>query len=180
MTIQIDDSGWGSLIGGVVIGACRVESPRTQHAFREVPVALFQGAAFAKKLYLHVAADLALELMGELRVPKDEEVLVCTGYVLEAVRARLREEGYRVIAASIGDPLQSLVEGEFNERLRCLGIDADGRRGLDWWKAVKWLKGGDVEASEPDPQREKVAKTGWRSYRKWAYHPYSVAKAMGR
>lgn len=182
--IQIDDAGWGSLVGGVVIGACRVESPRTQHAFKEVPVTYFQGETFKKKLYLGVAADLALELMDELLVMKTEEVKVCTGYVLEAIRIKLMAEGYQVTPAKIGEPLQTLIEQELLDRVLAIGVDTDletltTKQGLYFWQCVNWLKGGDMDG-QALPQREKHCKTGWASYSIWAHLPYETAKVRAK
>lgn len=182
--IQLDDSGWGSLVGGVIIGACRVESPRTQHAFREVPVSYFQGEAFKKKLYLGVAADLALELMEELHVDKKELVQVCTGYVLEAVRMKLAAERYEVVAAKIGEPLQTLIEQELLDRVTALGVQTDletitTKQGLYFWQCLNWLKGADMKAGAL-PQREKHCKTGWDSFRVWADLPYERAKTEAK
>jgi hypothetical protein len=182
--IQVDDAGWGSLVGGVLIGACRVESPRTQHAFREIPVTYFQGEAFKKKLYLGVAADAALELMEELEVGKEERVEVCTGYVLEAVRMKLTAERYQVIPAKIGEPLQTLIEQELLDRVLAIGVDTDletltEKQGLYFWQCVNWLKGGDMKATAL-PQREKHCKSGWDTYRIWADYPYNRAKVLAK
>ena len=184
MTIQLDDSGWGSLVGGVIIGACRVESPMTQHAFREIPVSYFQGEAFKKKLYLGVAANLALELLDELHVDKKELVEVCTGYVLEAVRLKLMAERYRIIPAKIGEPLQTLIEQEFLDRVLAIGVNTDlktltTKQGLYFWQCIRWLKGGDLDGKAL-PQREKHCKTGWKSYPIWSQNPYQTAKRMAK
>lgn len=182
--IQLDDSGWGSLVGGVIIGACRAESPKTQHAFREVPVAYFQGDAFRKKLYLGIAADLALELLEELAVDRDERIEVCTGYVLDAVRMKLLAERYQVIPARIGEPLQTLIEQELLDRVLAIGVVTDletltTKQGLYFWQCVNWLKGGDMKARAL-AQREKHCKTGWDTYRVWADLPYERAKAAAK
>ena len=125
MTIQIDDAGWGSLAGGVLIGACRKESPQTQHAFREIDVSAFQGIAFFHRVYLDCAKDAALALMVLLNVPLDESVEICTGYVLQAAREGLIEKGYQVTSTKIGDPLQTLVEREFLNRILALGVETN-------------------------------------------------------
>lgn len=184
MTVQIDDAGWGSLVGGVLIGACREESPQTQHGFREIPATFFQGEAFSRKAYLDVGANLALELMEELDVPKDEPVKVCTGYVLQAVRAELLAKGYQVIPAKIGDPLQTLIETELLRRVQAIGVDTNletltEKQGLFFWQCVRWLKGGDLNGPAL-PERERQCKTGWSSFRIWADLPYNVAKVEAK
>jgi len=185
MTIQIDDAGWGSLVGGVLIGACREESPKTQHAFREVPVAYFQGPAFAQKHYLQQGLACAKELMEELRVPFDEPVHVCTGYVLEAVRAGLRAEGYQVIPSKIGDPLQTLIEQELLDRVTGLGVETDleiltTKQGLYFWQCLRWVKGGDINAIGGRQDRIIHCKTGWATFDIWVNHPYQEAKVLSR
>jgi hypothetical protein len=184
MTIQLDDAGWGSLVGPVILGACRVESPMTQHAFREVSVAYFQGEAYAQKHYLHVAADLAVELMRELRVMPEEEVHVCTGYVLEEVRARLICKGYQVIPGKIGEPLQTLIEQELLDRILALGVQTaletlTTKQGLYFWQCVNWLKAGDM-SGKAIAQRAQHCKTGWATYEIWANYPYQRAKVLAR
>lgn len=185
MTIQIDDAGWGSLVGGVLIGACCKESPQTRHAFREVDVAFFQGGAFAHKLYLAEAGDAALALMVRLGVPLDEPIEICTGFILRAAQARLAQEGYQVTSTKIGDPLQTLIEREFLNRILALGVLTDleiltQKQGLYFWQCVHWLKGGDVETAASLPEREKHCKTGWSAYPIWAHHPYSEAKPLAK
>ena len=182
--IQIDDAGWGSLVGGVIIGACRVESPKTQHAFGEIPVSYFQGEAFKKKLYLGMAANLALELLDELHVDKKELVEVCTGYVLEAVRIKLMAERYQVTATKIGEPLQTLIEQELLDRVLAIGVKTDletitTKQGLYFWQCVNWLKGGDMDG-QALPEREKHCKTGWGTFRIWADLPYDTAKIRAK
>jgi hypothetical protein len=182
--IQIDDAGWGSLVGGVIIGACRAESSQTQHAFREVGVTFFQGQAFKTQRYLGVAADAALELMEELGVGKDEEVKVCTGYVLQGIRLKLTAEGYQVTQAKIGEPLQTLIEQELLDRVLALGVETDletltTKQGLYFWQCVRWLKGGDVDA-QALPDRAKHCKTGWDTYSIWAQYPWNEAKPLAK
>lgn len=185
MTIQIDDAGWGSLVGGVLIGACRKESPQTQHAFQELDVSLFQAGVFSHKLYLEKAGDAAVALMVLLNASLDEPVEICTGYVLQAAKQRLAFEGYQVTSAKVGDPLQSLIERELLNRIRALGVETDyetltEKQGLYFWQCVHWLKGGDVEAAAAVPEREKQCKTGWGTYPIWAGNPYSKAKVLAK
>jgi len=182
--IQLDDAGWGSLVGGVIVGACRTETPMTQHAFKEIPVGMFQGEAYAKKYYLRVAADLAVELMRDLRVMPGEEVHVCTAHVLEEARARLIAKGYNVIPGKIGEPLQTLIEQELLDRVLALGVRTDletltTKQGLYFWQCVNWLKAGDMKG-KAIAQRAQHCKIGWPSYEIWANYPYQRAKVMAK
>lgn len=182
MTIQIDDAGWGSLVGGVLIGACRVESANTQHAFVEIPVSAFQGASFEMKAYQYLAGEAAEELVEELSVPQEEPIRICTGYVLDGTFERLWSGGYNVKRAKIGDPLQTLIESEFLKRVQAIGVDTNleiltSKQGLYFWQCVRWLKGGDLNGPAL-PEREKLCKTGWGSFRIWADNPYHEAKRL--
>lgn len=185
MTIQIDDAGWGSLVGGVIIGACRVESHQTQHGFKEVPVSFFQGEAFDRKLYLEHAAEIAKELMEELHVALDEPVQVCTGYVLQAVRSGLAEAGYQVAPVKIGEPLQTLIEQELLDRVLALGVETDletltEKQGLYFWQCIRWVKGGDVDRIGGIPERMIHCKSGWGTFDIWINHPYQKAKRLSK
>ncbi len=183
--IQVDDAGWGSLVGGVVIGCYRPETEEFVHGV--VAPRFFQGAAFASKEYLAEAARQAAACFERLRVGKGEPVEICTGYVLEGIREWLTVQGYSWEPARITGPLQKRVERAFWEHLRSLGFDVPfdlytdpTRRGLLWWRQVAWLKGGDADATAPVPERAAVCKTGWASYSVWATHPYREARRLAR
>ena len=91
--------------------------------------------------------------------------------------------GYPVRAAKITGPLQMRIETALLERLQALGLSLDyatltEKQGRLFVECLRWLKGGDLDASRPLPERERLAKTGWSSYRVWAYNPYAQAKAL--
>jgi hypothetical protein len=183
VTVQIDDAGWGCLLGGVIIGVYRVETG--QYAWGEVPVESFQGAAFARKEYLGEAARLAARLFEELDVQAGEPVEICSGYVLGGVREWLSASGYRWQQIKVEGPLQTLAETTLLQRLRQIGLDGLDyetleKHGLLFWLCLRWLKGGDVDATRALPGRERHAKTGWASYGIWTTHPYEEAKRLAR
>lgn len=185
MAILIDDAGWGSLAGGVLFGACREESPETHHAFREISVSAFQGDAYERKTYLELAVVATQSILKELAVLKDEQIHICTGYVLQSVRGQLVAEGYTVIPAKIGDPLQTMIETEFLNRILALGVDTDfetmtRKQGLYFWQCMYWLKGGDMESDTVLPNRARHCKTGWPTYPIWSSHPYADAKVLAK
>jgi len=182
--IQIDDAGWGSLVGGMLIGACRVESPKTQHEFVEIHVSAFQGTGFELKTYHYLAAEAAETLMKRLRVPPEEPILMCTGYVLDGAYDRLVGNIYNVRRGKVGEPLQTLIESAWLQHIQTLGVETDletltEKQGLYFWQCVKWLKGGDLNGPAL-PAREKLCKTGWGTFRIWADHPYHQAKELAR
>jgi hypothetical protein len=185
MTIQIDDSGWGSLIGGVAIGVYRTSTGEFAHEV--VAPRFFQGAAFEGKEYLAEAARLAGMCFERLRVQPTERVEICTGYVLNGVRDWLTEAGFAWQPARIQGALQDMVERAFGEHLALLGFHADyrlltnpQRKGLLWWRQIAWLKGGNADARAPIPERAAVCKTGWASFDIWATHPYHKAKQLAQ
>ena len=177
--IQLDDAGWGCLIGGVFIGAYRPETE--EFCYGEIPVSCFQGEAFARQEYLDEGARVVQRLFTDLAVPKAEPVQVCTGYVLGGIRQWLSREGYHWYPAKITGPLQVLVETALLQTLQRHGLEVDyvtltEKQGLLFWECLRWLKGGNINATRALPEREKLAKTGWGTYSIWVENPYAVAK----
>jgi hypothetical protein len=185
VTIQIDDAGWGSLVGGTVIGAYRTHTKEFTHGI--IAPRFFQGNLFAQKAYLDEAARQAEACLAQLDARPKERVEICRGYVLTNVREWLRDQGFALDPTRITGALQDKVEHAFWEHLRDVGfcVERDlygdpARRGLLWWQQVRWLKGGDADATRPVPERAATCKTGWASYKIWATHPYGEAKRLAR
>lgn len=184
MTVQIDDAGWGCLIGGVIIGAYRVESE--EFVWGEIPVEKFQDGAFSRKEYRFAAADLAKDLLGQLQVATEERIHVCTGYVLGEIRQWLQRQQYSWQPAKITGPLQDRIEHVLLQRIHELGLkEVDfetltEKQGLLFYQCLRWLKGGNPNATSIITEREHLAKTGWASYRIWATHPYQEAKELAK
>jgi len=183
--IQIDDAGWGSLVGGVTIGVYRIQTQ--EFAAETIPPRFFQVPAFADKFYLDQAVAATRRCFQRLHVRHGERIEVCTNYSLSKVRDRLSEAGYNWRPAQIEGPLQKRLTRAFWHHLRDLGFRVDydeyvdpTRRGLVWWRQVAWLKGGDVEANSPHPERAKFCKIGWGSYEIWSQRPYQMAKQLAR
>ncbi|MGW8289362.1 MAG: hypothetical protein ACWGNP_03730, partial [Candidatus Bathyarchaeia archaeon] len=92
--IIIDDSGWGDLILGVVIGALKL--PEHRYMDRRIPVSSFQSPNFQNKQYLEDSVKIVQEIV-EVMQPDSETVFkVCSGYVLSRVRDYLRKQGFRI------------------------------------------------------------------------------------
>jgi len=210
--IQIDDAGWGCLVGGVVIGCYRVPPETASGAPQQggefvsgiVAPGYFQNDdaeepnRYARRRYLDAAAQVAATCLARLKATPEDEVAVCSGHVLNGVRAWLTSQGYRWHAArtralhlpvcagaSVIGVLQEEVERAFQLHLAELGCNVGydlltdhARAGLFWWRQIQWLKGGDVNALAPDPARAVHCKTGWAAYPTWAYHPYRQARAL--
>jgi hypothetical protein len=160
VVIEADDSGWGDLLGGVVIVLRRVETD--ERYVDLIPLSYFREPDFKYQEYLRVATQIILEGLDALEASQTEEVHVCTGYVLSSAREGLKELGYTVREVKIVGATQELAESEFIKSLARMGVGEPEKiasmrsfRGfLDWVK-------GDPEV------REKYVKTGWSSWRRY-------------
>ena len=176
--VKIDDAGWGCLVGGVLLGIYREET--SQFSYTEIPVEMFQGQAFACRQYHEAAYRLTPELLRSIDVSPEEPITVCTGEVLAGVRRYLADNGYNWHRGKITGGLQEKIETALMQKLNGLGIRVDyktltEKQGLLFWHCVRWLKGGNLNAKAL-PERERLCKTGWKTFRAWADLPYNQAK----
>jgi hypothetical protein len=169
--IQIDDAGWGDLIGGVVLGGYDV----VMRAFRwaVVPVEHFQGEAFEKKSYLSEARRAVIKLLGDLRADKRfHAVALCTSYVLTEAARSLRKNGWKVVRRQIEGRCQELVEERYRKELIKLGVPSRRVRNVPsgsnrFYQLFEWVK-------EDPESREQFVKTGWKSWpTKWRLRLYA-------
>jgi len=138
--ILIDDAGWGDLILGVVIGA--LKPPDYRYMERRIPVSSFQPPNFENKKYVETSFK------------------VCSGYVLSSIRRHLQDRGFKVEKVEITGELQEMVERSYVRWCKEMGAPAErledkGR----FWTFLEWV------AERPE-LREKLVKTGWRSWKK--------------
>jgi len=169
LTIQIDDSGWGDLLDGVVIVAYRKETE--QLAYRIIDLSFFKDPLFDQKNYLTEASRLVQELLEELKATKNELIEICTGYVLSRAVIDLHQAGFTVRTTKIVGPLQYLGESIFLEELRKIGYtpieDRELKRVASFYHMLRWMN--------EKPERRQLAKTGWsfftgkpkREWRRW-------------
>ena len=157
MTLQVDDAGWGDPVGGVFIGIYRVET--SEYVVKEIEVKHFQEPNFENKTFLARGLELVLDAFNCLEVTLDEPIQVCRGVVLDGVREGLHTKGYEVIPTKIEGQLQELVEENFVESLRQMGIpDIPRVSGKErFFRQLEWIQ-DDLE------HREKYAKTGWKNW----------------
>ena len=157
MVVEVDDSGWGDLVGGAVIVMRRLEN--NEKYIGGVPVEAFQGQAFKAKAYLTHVLKIVREGLDALGIEKDEPVHICTGYILSEVRKALTNEGYKVVPTRIVGATQELAETEYITHLSRLGVgtpeEARRIRGFD--ASLTWVL-RDVD------KRERLVKTGWKSW----------------
>jgi hypothetical protein len=157
MVVEVDDSGWGDLVGGAVIVMRRVGT--NERYVGEVPVEAFQGPAFKAKAYLPHVLRIVREGAEALGITKDEPVHICTGYILSDVRKTFANEGYKVVLSRITGITQEFAEEEYAKHLSCLGVgtpkQAKRLRGFDSF--LGWVL-RDVD------KRERLVKTGWKAW----------------
>jgi len=166
--ISIDDSGWGDLILGVVIGAHKL--PDHKYMERRIPTSAFQSPNFENKQYLEYAVKIAEKIVEVMRADKTTSFLVRSGYVLSGIRKYLRDRGFNVEEAEITGELQERVERGFIRWCVEVGVPAEklggeGERSTQvqkrFWMLLEWI-------AENPKLREKLVKTGWKSWKqKW-------------
>ena len=158
MTVFVDDSGWGSLLGGVAIGLYNDENRK--FLYQILPVRHFQDKAFKSQEYLNEARDSFVEMEG--RIGEYKKIVVCRGFMLDEIWEFMQEfsVGKKLISAEIKEPLQGLLEKVFAISLNDIGVPSGskGAHCLSFEDQVKWVK--------EQPERIKYVKTGWPSWQK--------------
>ncbi|SES69199.1 hypothetical protein SAMN05660297_00265 [Natronincola peptidivorans] len=159
--IQIDDAGSGSLLGGTIIGALRVETNEYYHSV--IPLDYYKGENFQKKAYIHYVISIVEDLLNKLKVDKNEPIEVCRGYMFDASTIWLRENNYNYVKTVIKDPLQTKIEQSFEEYAIGLGLPkmfiSYTKYPFHFHRILKW-----VYADYPN--RSILCKTGWKSWKK--------------
>jgi hypothetical protein len=147
--ILIDDSGWGDLILGVVIGALKL--PDRRYMERRIPVSSFQTPNFQNKKYLNDAVKIAEEIVDVMQPDSETIFRVCSGYVLISIRKYLRDQRFRVEEIEeVGAPVEGL----------------EGKRNFNTF--FEWV-------AEKPHLREKLVKTGWKSWnQRWREKAYQI------
>jgi hypothetical protein len=179
--IQIDDAGWGSPIGGVLIAGYRPETG--EFAVAEIAVAHFQPPRFQRRTYLDGAVDATRQVLDMLASPADERVEICSGFVHGKTHAWLAESGRPWEIIKVKGPLQQLIEDALANYLRGLGFEppkSTEQYGALFYQAIKWLKDGNLNRAGMNAERLRVAKTGWASFPFYRDYPYTQAKALAR
>jgi hypothetical protein len=165
--ILIDDSGWGDLILGVVIGALKL--PDRRYMERRIPVSSFQTPNFQNKKYLDDAVKIAQEIVEVMQPDKETVFKVCSGYVLISIRKYLRDRGFRVEEIEVTGELQEMVERSFAhwcKEVRAPVEGGDGKRNFSTF--FEWV-------AEKPHLRENLVKTGWKSWnQRWREKAYQI------
>lgn len=164
--IQIDDAGSGSLVGGTIIGILRAED--NDYHYEAIPIDLFTSPYFEEKKYADYTVKIIIDGLNILKVKKDEPVQICQGYMFDKARVYLRQNGYNFVSTKIEEPLQTIIENSFLDYVIGLGIPMDyleyTKYPFHFHKMLKWVF-SDL------PNREKLCKTGWKSWKKYCGAP---------
>ncbi len=170
--IQIDDSGIGFPLCGILIGLTDGERVITG----EVPVSFFKSGIFERKVYLLEYACRGLELMKKFGAsPETHRVEICTGYINTQLRDDLRRGGYDVRSVEIKGQLQDSLENLYKEYVKgCLGVNlaydpkeiGKSKISFEYHKALKWgreyapnqIKSGwkSLQDSQTDSQQQDI------------------------
>jgi hypothetical protein len=165
--ILIDDSGWGDLILGVIIGALKL--PDRKYMERRIPVSSFQTPHFQNKKYLDDAVKIAKEIVEVMQPDENTIFRVCSGYVLSSIRKYLREQRFRVEEIEVTGELQEMVERSFAHWCKEVGApgeNLDGKRSFNTF--FEWI-------AEKPHLRENLVKTGWKSWsQRWREKAYQI------
>lgn len=117
LTIEIDDSGTGDLVGDAFIGFLRQETG--EMLFKALSVELFKGDNWKNKEPYKMTVDLVKEGLKELKFDKKtEKVLLCRGNIFDQVREYFNDVGIKSEATIIEGKLQDAVEDRLVEHLR--------------------------------------------------------------
>lgn len=122
--LSIDDAGWGFPLCGVMVGVSDEKQVKTAM----VPIEYFQNNGknhFKSKKYLKVYADLAFQLLDQFGAsPATHRIEICTGYVNQPLREKLRKHGYDVRVVEIKGMLQNELEEIYKKYvLEKIGVD---------------------------------------------------------
>ncbi|WP_041720789.1 hypothetical protein [Alkaliphilus metalliredigens] len=167
--IQIDDAGSGSLLGGTLIGIVRVET--NEYAHEIIPLEYYRGTNFENKVYIQYVLTIIKRLFKSLHVSKEEEIHMCRGYMFDQAKVWLKEEQYHFISTKIQDPLQSIIEKEFEKYTISLGLPLNmityTKYPFHFHRILKWIY-ADYQI------RSLLCKTGWKSWKKYGNLEISI------
>lgn len=121
--IEIDDAGWGSPLGGIMVGATDGKRVLTD----VVEVYYFKPGPFERKDYLDAYADQGWALIQKefQASPKTHRIEICTGFVNIKLRDLLRSKGFDVRQVEIKGLLQDELEDCFRKYIKEITGGAD-------------------------------------------------------
>jgi len=121
--ISIDDSGWGSPLGGVMVGASDGKKVVTDI----IDVDYFKPGPFERKDYLSAYANKGWALIQKKFqvASKTHRIEICTGFINVRLRDLLCEKGFDVRQVEIKGLLQDELENIFREYIKEITGGAD-------------------------------------------------------
>ncbi len=166
MTIQVDDQGWGTPVGGVGIIVIRKETLELHYDI--VPMEHFRVEQFGRKTYLGGARDIVKAGFSKLKVMKNEDVLICPGCIHDKTVEWLKNEGYTFEVAKIDGIAQQKGEELFTEYLHSLGVpdpppiidETVEEYKAQFFYLMDWVK-------QDAPGRKHLCKTGWKFFKRF-------------
>ena len=158
--MEVDDSGWGDLLGGVVIVLRRAETNERYSGL--IPLEYFRYPNFKYQEYLRAATQVVLEGLEALKAQRDEPIRLCTGYIFTGAKEALRELGYDVREVKITGATQEFAEGEYIKSLVEMGVGTPRKVASmrSFTGFLGWVR-------EDPAARERYVKTGWSSWSKY-------------
>lgn len=160
--LRIDDAGWGFPLCGVMVGV----SDEQRIAVAVVPVEYFRAdgpTAYATKLYLRRYAELGEQLLANFgATPQRHRIEICSGFVNQPLRERLRAAGYDARVVEI----RGLLQAELEERFRAY---AQEQVGADLYYDPKPLQPAEIARRYNEivaygrQHCPALLKTGWRA-----------------
>ena len=163
MTIEIDDSGTGDIIGSAFILFWRRETNTLIK--KEIPLGLYQSPDF-NKLTKNYIKNLFIEAFKEMDIPKTEDLYLCTGNCFDLAREYLKEEGYNYFDAKIEGYLQDCVEQTYLDHIienydvpaHKISLESGAKR---FFSLFHWVY-------QDFPRRRAYVKTGFPKWKnKW-------------
>jgi len=114
--LQIDDSGWGFPLCGVMVGVS--DGKRMMTAV--VDVRWFKKGLFETKGYLKEYSKLGHEVMWDIfaATPETHRIEICTGFVNSVLKDDLRRAGFDVRVGEIKGFLQDRLERNFKDYVK--------------------------------------------------------------
>jgi len=121
--ISIDDAGWGSSIGSVMVGAADGKRVVTD----VLDISYFKPGPFERQEYLEAYANQGWALIQrEFQAdPKTHRIEICTGFINIKLRDLLRVKGFDVRQVEIKGLLQDELENCFREYIKEITGGAD-------------------------------------------------------
>ena len=112
--VQIDDAGWGLIIGGVMIGLYDRQNGKIHTEI--IPPEVFRKE---KQVYLRAITQACLNLLKRTGIKKDGTIIeMCTSYVFTDAREKLKKAGWDLRSTQITGYFQDKLEGEYKKYLK--------------------------------------------------------------